>query len=191
MKWSLCSQGKCNRENRCKFRHVNAMEYDMEMNAYQNRRRSNPFGYGYFEEDMMYERRGPGYSQERKRRCLTDMEGPLGSEGSPISAPPPHAFQMVQVSVDLNIHIGFYFDLVSGWKSSVKNPNTRARETGIRSHSDKWISVRPECPVENGCEDPSFRPTNFQAISVRTTNINGSWTTRSVFIIHYRVPRRI
>ena len=90
------------------------MEYDMEMNAYQNRRRSNPFGYGYFEEDMMYERRGPGYSQERKRRCLTDMEGPLGSEGSPISAPPPHAFQMVQVSVELNIHIGFYFDLVSG-----------------------------------------------------------------------------
>merc|ERR1712029_1109604 len=60
-------------------------------------RRTNPFGYGYFEEDdMMYERRGPGYSQERKRRCLTDMEGPLGSEGSPISAPPPHAFQMVQ-----------------------------------------------------------------------------------------------
>ena len=114
MKWSLCSQGKCNRENRCKFRHVNAMEYDMEMNAYQNRRRSNPFGYGYFEEDMMYERRGPGYSQERKRRCLTDMEGSLGSEGSPISAPPPHAFQMVQVSVELNIHIGFYFDLVSG-----------------------------------------------------------------------------
>merc|ERR1719264_135916 len=71
----------------------------MEMNAYQNRRRSNPFGYGYFEEDMMYERRGPGYSQERKRRCLTDMEAPMGgggSEGSPIGGPPPHAFQMVQ-----------------------------------------------------------------------------------------------
>jgi len=92
-------KGKCNRDNRCKFRHVNAMEYDMEMNAYQNRRRSNPFGYGYFEEDMMYERRGPGYSQERKRRCLTDMEAPMGgggSEGSPIGGPPPHAFQMVQ-----------------------------------------------------------------------------------------------
>ena len=73
------------------------MEYDMEMNAYQNRRRSNPFGYGYFEEDdMMYERRGPGYSQERKRRCLTDMGGPIGSENSQMG-PPQHAFQMVQV----------------------------------------------------------------------------------------------
>jgi len=89
-------KGKCNRENRCKFRHVNAMEYDMEMNAFTNRRRSNPFGYGYFEEDMMYERRGPGYSQERKRRCLTDMEGPMSSEGTPMGGPPPHAFQMVQ-----------------------------------------------------------------------------------------------
>jgi len=89
-------KGKCNRDNRCKFRHVNAMEYDMEMNAYQNRRRSNPFGYGYFEEDdMMYERRGPGYSQERKRRCLTDMGGPIGSENSQMG-PPQHAFQMVQ-----------------------------------------------------------------------------------------------
>ena len=96
--FTLLLQGKCNRDNRCKFRHVNAMEYDMEMNAYQNRRRSNPFGYGYFEEDdMMYERRGPGYSQERKRRCLTDMEGPMGSEVSPMGGPPPHAFQMVQV----------------------------------------------------------------------------------------------
>merc|ERR1712183_709653 len=51
-----------------------------------NRRRTNPFAYGYFDEDdMIYE-----------RRCLTDMEGPMGSEISPMGAPPPHAFQMVQ-----------------------------------------------------------------------------------------------
>ena len=30
-----CYQGKCTREARCRFRHVNAMEYDMEMNSYQ------------------------------------------------------------------------------------------------------------------------------------------------------------
>jgi len=94
-------KGKCNRDSRCKFRHVNAMEYDMEMNMFQNRRRTNPFGYGYFEEDdMIYERRGPssgvGYSQERKRRCLTDMEGPMGSDIALLGGPPPHAFQMVQ-----------------------------------------------------------------------------------------------
>ena len=80
------------------------MEYDMEMNDYQNTRRTNPFGYGYFEEDdMIYERRGPGYSQERKRRCLTEMEGPMGSEVSPMGGPPPHAFQMVQVFIS-NFH---------------------------------------------------------------------------------------
>ena len=28
-------QGVCARDTRCKFRHVNAMEYDLEMNAYQ------------------------------------------------------------------------------------------------------------------------------------------------------------
>ena len=31
----LCHQGTCTREARCRFRHVNAMEYDMEMNSYQ------------------------------------------------------------------------------------------------------------------------------------------------------------
>ena len=34
--WSFfCHQGTCTREARCRFRHVNAMEYDMEMNSYQ------------------------------------------------------------------------------------------------------------------------------------------------------------
>jgi len=60
-------KGKCTREARCRFRHVNAMEYDMEMNSYQtgSRRRSHPFGYGggsgsNFEEEEggMFERRG-------------------------------------------------------------------------------------------------------------------------------------
>merc|ERR1712156_718505 len=38
-------KGKCTREARCRFRHVNAMEYDMEMNSYQtgSRRRSHLF----------------------------------------------------------------------------------------------------------------------------------------------------
>jgi len=83
-------KGLCVRDTRCKFRHLNPMEYDLEMNAYQSRRRPTPFGLGhYFDEDEagvgMFERRG---RPDRKRRCL---EGPY-SEGGP----PPHAFQMVQ-----------------------------------------------------------------------------------------------
>merc|ERR1712032_1170083 len=41
-------KGTCTREARCRFRHVNAMEYDMEMNSYQTgpRRRSHPYGGG-------------------------------------------------------------------------------------------------------------------------------------------------
>ena len=75
------------RDVRCKFRHVNTMEYDLEMNAYQSRKRPNPFGLGYFDEDDsgMFERRG---GLERKRMCPEDQLG----EG----APPPHAFQMLQ-----------------------------------------------------------------------------------------------
>ena len=65
------------------------MEYDLEMNAYQSRKRPNPYGLGYFDEDDgvvgMFERRG---APDRKRRCLEDQY----SEG----APPPHAFQMLQ-----------------------------------------------------------------------------------------------
>ena len=81
-------KGLCVRDTRCKFRHLNPMEYDLEMNAYQSRRR--PFGLGhYFDEDDgcvgMYERRG---GPDRKRRCL---EGPYNDGG-----PPPHAFHMVQ-----------------------------------------------------------------------------------------------
>merc|ERR1712226_1447152 len=85
-------KGRCTRDTRCRFRHVNAMEYDMEMDSYQTRRRALPFGgYSQYEdEDMMYERRGGG---PPKRRCLTDMEGPQELVG----APPPHAFQMVQL----------------------------------------------------------------------------------------------
>jgi len=84
-------KGRCSRDTRCRFRHVNAMEYDMEMDSYQTRRRALPFNsYGnYEEEDMMYERRGGG---PPKRRCLTDLEGPPEMLGGP----PPHAFQMVQ-----------------------------------------------------------------------------------------------
>jgi len=80
-------KGRCVRDIRCKFRHVNTMEYDLEMNAYQSRKRPNPFGLGYFDEDDsgMFERRG---GLERKRMCLEDQLG----EG----APPPHAFQMLQ-----------------------------------------------------------------------------------------------
>ena len=86
-------QGLCVRDTRCKFRHLNPMEYDLEMNAYQSRRRPNPFGLGnYFDEDEgsvgMFERRGGLGGPDRKRRCL---EGQY-SEGGP----PPHAFQMVQ-----------------------------------------------------------------------------------------------
>jgi len=90
-------KGTCTREARCRFRHVNAMEYDMEMNSYQTgpRRRSHPFGYGgggggHFddEEGGMFERRGG----PPKRRCLTDMDGPPEVLG----APPPHAFHMIQ-----------------------------------------------------------------------------------------------
>ena len=66
------------------------MEYDLEMNAYQSRRRPNPYGLGhFFDEDDggvgMFERRG---GPDRKRRCL---DGPYNDGG-----PPPHAFQMVQ-----------------------------------------------------------------------------------------------
>lgn len=82
-------KGRCVRDIRCKFRHVNTMEYDLEMNAYQSRKRPNPYGLGYFDEDDgvvgMFERRG---ALDRKRRCLEDQY----SEG----APPPHAFQMLQ-----------------------------------------------------------------------------------------------
>ena len=65
------------------------MEYDLEMNAYQSRRRPNPYGVGYFDEDDvggdMFDRRcGP----DRKRRCMEDQY----SDGGP----PPHAFQMLQ-----------------------------------------------------------------------------------------------
>lgn len=88
-------KGLCVRDTRCKFRHLNPMEYDLEMNAYQSRRNPTPFGLGhYFDEDEagggMFERRG---RPSRKRRCL---EGPY-SEGGPGGPPaPPHAFQMVQ-----------------------------------------------------------------------------------------------
>ena len=83
-------QGLCVRDTRCKFRHLNPMEYDLEMNAYQSRRRPNPYGLGhFFDEDDggagMFERRG---GPDRKRRCL---DGPYNDGG-----PPPHAFQMVQ-----------------------------------------------------------------------------------------------
>lgn len=83
-------KGRCTRDTRCRFRHVNAMEYDMEMDSYQTRRRALPFsGYNHYDdEDMMYERRGGG---PPKRRCLTDMEGPHEL----VQAPPNHAFQMV------------------------------------------------------------------------------------------------
>ena len=71
------------------------MEYDLEMNAYQSRRRPNPFGLGnYFDEDEgslgMFERRGGPGGPDRKRRCL---EGPYSEGGG---GPPPHAFQLVQ-----------------------------------------------------------------------------------------------
>jgi len=82
-------KGRCTRDGRCKFRHVNAMEYDLEMNAYQSRRR--PHNYGYYEDDDgggLYDRR------EGKRRCLTMNN--YGGEMVGAGGPPPHAFQMLQ-----------------------------------------------------------------------------------------------
>jgi len=91
-------QGRCTRDNKCKFRHVNAMEYDLEMNAYQPRRRPHGYAYGFYDEDEaagLYDRR------DNKRRCLSNghsgggfMEQGLisGAQG----VPPPHAFQMLQ-----------------------------------------------------------------------------------------------
>ena len=35
VQYSVILQGTCTREARCRFRHVNAMQYDMEMNTYQ------------------------------------------------------------------------------------------------------------------------------------------------------------
>jgi len=98
-------KGKCTRGERCKFRHVNPMEYDMEMTAYtDDRRRTNQYAnYGFYDNDdpsMMYERRGMvpggsgiGYSQERKRRCLTDLAGPPELSGPSGSG---QSFQLVQ-----------------------------------------------------------------------------------------------
>lgn len=76
-------KGTCTREARCRFRHVNAMQYDMEMNTYQTDRRRVHEGYGgyggYDQDDGIYERRGG----PPKRRCLTDMEGPPDVMGGP------------------------------------------------------------------------------------------------------------
>jgi len=79
-------KGTCFRQDRCKFRHVNHMEYDIEMSFYtENRRRPISFsgGLGFFEDSSnLFERRQGGgttlgYSQERKRRCL-----PVSGSGS-------------------------------------------------------------------------------------------------------------
>ena len=86
---SLPLQGRCARDNRCKFRHVNAMEYDLEMNAFQtgsgggSRRRTH--GAAFFDADesgvLLY-----------KRRAVDTMIMTGGGGG-----PPPQAFQMLQV----------------------------------------------------------------------------------------------
>ena len=82
-------KGICVRDGRCKFRHVNPMQYDLEMNSYQSSRRSNTYGgYGYHDdEDGLFDRR------DNKRRCLNS--GGYDNNGA---APPPQAFQMLQVS---------------------------------------------------------------------------------------------
>ena len=86
---SMSLQGRCARDNRCKFRHVNAMEYDLEMNAFQtgsggggSRRRSH--GAAFFDADDG----GTLY----KRRAVDTMTLTGGGGG-----PPPQAFQMLQV----------------------------------------------------------------------------------------------
>jgi len=92
-------KGTCTRDARCRFRHCNAMEYDMEMNSYQTRRR--PFGYGPYDEEEMYERRGG----PPKRRCLTDMAGPPELVGAP-PQDHPHAFLIQEENHQLRGKVG-------------------------------------------------------------------------------------
>jgi len=82
-------KGRCARDNRCKFRHVNAMEYDLEMNAFQtgsgggSRRRTH--GAAFFDADE-------GGALLYKRRAVDTMMTMTGGGGGP----PPQAFQMLQ-----------------------------------------------------------------------------------------------
>lgn len=79
-------KGKCARRSRCKFRHLNPREYDMEMGSLHQYKPPQNLLHTFFEEDDLFERRGP---HERKRRM---MEAGVGFE----VGPPPHAFLMLQ-----------------------------------------------------------------------------------------------
>jgi len=83
-------QGKCSRRSRCKFRHVGSREYDLEMGNNQYNKGPPPqnLANSFFEEDDLFERRGPVHN-DRKRRIL---ETGLGLE----VGPPPQAFFMIQ-----------------------------------------------------------------------------------------------
>jgi hypothetical protein len=79
-------KGKCVRRSRCKFRHLNPREYDMEMGN-SGFPPSQNLLQTFFEEGDIGERRGP---MERKRRM---METGVGFE---IGPPPAQAFMMLQ-----------------------------------------------------------------------------------------------
>jgi len=92
--------GKCNRRNRCRFRHLSSREYDIEMgNASYNPPPQKLLQTFIEEGDILYERRGPN---ERKRRFLEASNGP----GMEVGLPPQAFFLLQEENLQLKGRIG-------------------------------------------------------------------------------------
>lgn len=101
-------KGNCRRKSRCKFRHLNSREYDMEMASSfppaQNLLQT------FFEEADMGDRRGP-----MKRRM---METGGGFE----IGPPPQAFMMLEVGCHCPLTVQCSFKMIfGGWRLQIYN----------------------------------------------------------------------
>jgi len=91
--------GKCSRRNRCKFRHLNSREYDIEMGNASYSPPENLLQTFIEEGDILADRRGPN---DRKRRFMeaggVGGGGGVGGVGnvSMEVGPPPQAFFILQ-----------------------------------------------------------------------------------------------